>query len=170
MDESWPYFEFQVWRVRVTSITPKQPESLSANVVVQANVDYAAFPCMGDLDFWAEPDKRLQHPRIAIWSAVDHGSTVTSVGTKNGFTLTDGRGGVRDRNCRFEGAEYAPTSKDGLFAGTLTCDDSTVIVSCTRPENNRANTCQDSEPLKKCGTLGKNCPTFFQHLATCRLT
>jgi hypothetical protein len=99
---------------------------------------------------------------------VENGSTFVDI--KGPFTATDGSGVVRNWACVYNGAAYAPTSSDGLFAGTLTCfdDKKPTKVYCTRPKDNRATTCGGA-PAENCGTLGKDCPKFYQLLATCRM-
>jgi hypothetical protein len=147
----WVHQEFQIWRAK-----PRFKTAQSVNMAIQPDINRIIFPCEGDLDF----------VRIAASEGVSEGSTDTDVGVETPFDLLDSEGNVRTEGCIFKGEPYAPTADQGdLFAGTITCKDLTPI-RCMRPYLNRAETCNGPSP-SDCGVLGKNCPTFYQLLATC---
>ncbi|KAH8728454.1 hypothetical protein GQ44DRAFT_724448 [Phaeosphaeriaceae sp. PMI808] len=123
-------------------------------------------PCSGAVD----------PPNIDSSEGFLDDSQVTDVGPETfvgagppgqSFKLKDSAGTVIDEDCRFVGATYAPTADSGLgpIAGKMTCKDRSM--QCTRPYNNRATTC-GGNPVSECGTLGANCPRFYQLFAICR--
>lgn len=155
----WPYQEVQIWRtkLRVGQV---------ANAAIQSDAGVAKFPCLGDVD----------PPNLRSSEGVSDGSTIKDVGPEvaagdggsgQAFDVVDSAGVVRYQDCVFKGAPYAPTADSGLVAGMLTCRDGTK-VQCTRPYDNRGDTC-GGKPASSCGTLGKDCPKYYQLLATCRL-
>jgi hypothetical protein len=156
VDINWVNQEFQIWRVNGANDV--------ANVVLQTDVGKVFEPCFGDFDGGCDGAE-----------IVERGSEVTDVGPESvfglgnpdPFELRDGNKIVRETNCVYRGGAYVPDANTEIKAGVITCDGRTV--QCTRPFDNRATTCDGNKPVKSCGTLGKDCTKFYQHIATCKM-
>jgi hypothetical protein len=142
----WPYRRFQIWRV-----SPTAGESF--NQAFLTDVAEKLDPCNGDLD-----NKSLGSSPVSV------GSTDTTV--QEAFDFTDRNGNVIDTNCVFVAGGYAPTADSGLLAGTLLCDNG--HFDCIRRYDNQATTC-GGKAASDCGTLGKDCDRYYQHIADCRV-
>jgi hypothetical protein len=171
--QDWLYQEFQIWRANTISIVTGEVVKESANVAVQSDVNHVLTPCGGDLDYMvSEMALPYNRPRIAGFRKVSDGSDDMDIGGEQLFDLLDIHGKAHLSGCVFKGEPYKPTAKDGLFAGNLVCASTPTTVAvkvfCTRPKEFSAYNC-DPTPIEDCGTLGKDCTSYYQLLATCRM-
>ncbi|KFY81732.1 hypothetical protein V498_08700 [Pseudogymnoascus sp. VKM F-4517 (FW-2822)] len=159
----YPNQEFQVWRANVPGkpSTSKLPRSV--NLVKQVTRGATIDPCSG-----------LVSVDSSEW--VPLGSTITDVGVEGivgdggpgmPFSVVDSSGYQFITGCVFRGSPYAPIADpvSGFNAGVISCTDNSVI-QCIRPYDNEATTCSAVQAAQ-CGTLGKDCSTFYQLIATC---
>jgi hypothetical protein len=156
MQEYYPNQEYQIWRANDPTDNPP-----AVNFAKQVARGTVLNPC--SIEF-VDSNER-----------VPLGSTVTDVGVEiilgDGrpgldFSLLDSAKNIIDSDCVFKGDKYAPTADSGLgvVAGVLSCKKATVL--CTRPYLTQATTC-GGKPAAQCGTLGKDCPIYYQLVATC---
>lgn len=113
---------------------------------------------------------------MASSERVPLGSTITDVGVEGilsdgnpsmPFSLVDSSGYRLITDCVFRGKPYAPIADPvlGFDAGVISCTDN-INIQCTRPYDNQATIC-GAVKAAQCGTLGKDCSTYYQLLATC---
>ena len=161
--EYYPHLEFQIWRANVPGNPSTSALPRSVNLVKQVARDAILDPC-SDL------------VSVASSEWVPLGSTITDVGVQGTlgdggpglpFSLVDSSGYRFLDGCVFRGSSYAPIADpvSGFDAGVIFCKDN-IDVKCTRPYDNQATTCGGVQAAQ-CGTLGKDCSTFYQLIATC---
>jgi hypothetical protein len=159
----FPNIEVQIWR-QVEHLPNEEAQTF--NVAVQGKAGVRVDLC-----------PNVDHPFFFIQSVrVEKGTENIDTATVSSFSIADPEAGIAERykHCSFKGTGTYSALGEGLLssagsvAGTLTCDGLSVV--CSRPDqyNLGATTC-GGEDVSKCGKLGKDCDTYHQLLALCRI-